>query len=340
MIKGRACRATGAVISALAVLLSGSDLSAKTLEVGPNHRLKLPSAAAAIAGNGDIIEIEPGEYADCAVWSASGLTIEGRRTGAVIADRTCEGKGLFITRGNDITIRNLTFARARAPEGNGAGIRVEGKNLTVERSRFIDNENGILAGNSPGSILISGSEFLRNGKCAPTCAHGIYVGHIALLRVTSSKFSETKEGHHIKSRALRTELIGDDIRDGRDGTASYLVDIPNGGSLVMENNTLEKGPHSSNARAAVLVDDIGFYQVPELTFANNRFVNDGNATTIFVLNWSSVPPKLDANRLVGHVVAVSEDGISVHRLHEYAGWLMTWTRRMVHFAKGKIWGQR
>jgi len=305
MIKGRACRATGAVISALAVLLSGSDLSAKTLEVGPNHRLKLPSAAAAIAGNGDIIEIEPGEYADCAVWSASGLTIEGRRTGAVIADRTCEGKGLFITRGNDITIRNLTFARARAPEGNGAGIRVEGKNLTVERSRFIDNENGILAGNSPGSILISGSEFLRNGKCAPTCAHGIYVGHIALLRVTSSKFSETKEGHHIKSRALRTELIGDDIRDGRDGTASYLVDIPNGGSLVMENNILEKGPKSDNPSAMVVIGAEGTTQpTPTLVFANNVVLNDGKET-VFVKNLTATPAILRANSLTGKVVPLS-----------------------------------
>ena len=63
----------------------------------------------------------------------------------MLSDKSCGGKAIFITLGSDITIRNLTFARARVPDRNGAGIRAEGRNLTVEHSRFIDNENGILA---------------------------------------------------------------------------------------------------------------------------------------------------------------------------------------------------
>ena len=43
--------------------------------------------------------------------------------------------------GSDITIRNLTFQRARVPDKNGAGIRAEGGNLTIEHSRFLNNEN-------------------------------------------------------------------------------------------------------------------------------------------------------------------------------------------------------
>ena len=34
----------------------------------------------------------------------------------------------------------------------------------------------------------------------------------------------TKQAHHIKSRAKRTEVIGCDIQDGLDGTASYEVE--------------------------------------------------------------------------------------------------------------------
>ena len=50
---------------------------AATLKVGPNQTYKAPSAAAAVAKNGDHIEIEPGQYFDCAVWNADNLVIEG-----------------------------------------------------------------------------------------------------------------------------------------------------------------------------------------------------------------------------------------------------------------------
>jgi len=299
----------GAALS-LMLIFCGSNAVARTLEVGPNRPFKLPSAAAAAAAAGDVIEIEPGEYFDCAVWSARGLTIEGRGAGVVITDKTCEGKALFITRGDDITIRNLTFARARVPDRNGAGIRVEGRNLTVERSRFIDNEDGILAGSASDSrILIANSDFIRNGVCDPDCAHGIYIGQVALLHVENSRFFGTKDGHHIKSRALRTELIGNDIADGKDGTSSYLVDIPNGGSLIMEKNALEKGPNSSNYSAAVMIGAEGVTQrTAELRITGNQFVNDNENETVFVKNLTATEAVLDGNILKGKAVPLSGDG--------------------------------
>jgi hypothetical protein len=296
----------------VALQLCGT-VSAKTLEVGAVRQYKQPSAAAAAVANGDIVEIDPGEYFDCAVWSANHITIEARGSGAIITDKTCEGKALFITRGDDIIIRNLTFTRARVPDENGAGVRVEGKNLTIEHSRFINNENGILAGDSPTSrIVVSNSEFIRNGKCGVACAHGIYVGKVALLHVDHSKFFETKEGHHIKSRALRTELIANDIEDGKEGTASYLVELPNGGSLVMLNNVLEKGPNNGNHSVAVMIGAEGVTQrTAELTIAGNKFTNDESHQTIFVKNLTATEAALSANTFEGKVVPLSGDG-AVH----------------------------
>lgn len=300
----------GTLLTATLLLLS-SMASAKTLEVGADKPFKMPSEAASVAIAGDTIEIDPGEYVDCAVWSARSLTIEGRGSGAVIADKACEGKALFVTRGDDIKIRNLTFTRARVPDQNGAGIRSEGQNLTIEHSRFIDNQNGILAGDSPQSrIFISNSEFLRNGVCAPVCAHGIYIGHIELLHVERSKFMETREGHQIKSRALRTELIGNEIADGPNGTASYLVDIPNGGSLIMENNVLEKGPASSNHSAAVVIGAEGVtQQTIELKFAGNQFANDATDPTVFVKNITATEAAIIGNSLKGKIIPLSGDGV-------------------------------
>lgn len=306
-------RPLGAIAAAIAVLCLCKPASARTLEVGPDQNLKTPSAAAAIAAPGDTIEIAPGEYFDCAVWSVDNLTIEGKGDGTVITDKTCQGKALFVTKGNDITIRNLTFTRARVPDQNGAGIRVEGKNLTIEHSHFIDNENGILTDNSPQSrIIIKNSEFIRNGKCESACAHGVYIGHIALLHIENSKFLETRDGHHIKSRALRTELIGNEIADGPKGTASYEVELPNGGSLMMENNTLEKGPNNGNRTAAVSIGAEGVTQhTDELIFKGNKFTNDDPHETFFVKNLTATEAVLTGNSFKGKVAPLSGDG-SVH----------------------------
>src|SRR5947209_1744084 len=84
-----------------------SIASARTLVVGADRELTSPSAAAAVAVDGDVITIDPGEYFDCAVWRANRLIIEGGAEDVVVTDKTCEAKALFIVRGDDITIRNL-----------------------------------------------------------------------------------------------------------------------------------------------------------------------------------------------------------------------------------------
>jgi hypothetical protein len=315
-------------------LFSCAPADARTLMVGADQELKLPSAAAAVARDGDTIIIAAGEYFDCAVWRANHLTIEGKGTDVVITDKACEGKGLFIARGNDMTIRNLTFTRARVPDGNAAGIRAEGVNLRVEHSRFVNNENGILANPSPGStITIVDSEFIRNGKCDPNCAHGIYTGEIALLHIEHSKFLETKVGHHIKSRALRTELIGNEIADGETGTSSYLVDIPNGGSLVMTDNIMEKGPHSSNPEVAIMIGAEGSSRSPgKLIFSGNTFTNHTSTSAIFIKNWTSEKVELDHNTLNGPVTPVSQDGYLLHRVRGWLGETVVISKRLIKTA--------
>jgi len=288
---------------------------AKTISVGPDRQIKTLGDAAKAAADGDTVEIDPvkGGWFDCATWNANNLTIVGKGDGVIITDKTCGGKALFITHGNDITIRNITFQRARVPDKNGAGIRAEGANLRVEHARFINNENGILSGVSPQStIAIYDSEFTGNGKCDPSCAHGVYIGAIALLHIERCVFKDTHQGHHVKSRAKRTELIGNTIEDGPTGTASYLVDIPNGGALVMRDNTLEKGPESENHSTAVSIGEEGIENpTGEITVANNKFTNDLSVETIFVRNGTATEAKLTGNTLKGKVKPVDGDG-SVH----------------------------
>jgi hypothetical protein len=275
-----------------------------TLKVGPNETYKAPSAAAAVAKNGDHIEISPGQYFDCAVWNADDLVIEGTGPGVVITDKTCWGKGLFVIEGNNTTVRNLTLTRSRVPDMNGAGIRLDKGSLTVDTVKFFDNQTGILGGVPGTTVTIRNSDFDRNGT-----VHGIYLDKIDLLRVENSRFSNTRQGHSIKSRALRTEVIGCTIADGPDGTSSYLIDVPNGGSITVRDNTLEKGPKAENHTTAIAIGEEGVNRpTPEITITNNNFRNDGDYQTALVWNVTATPAMLKGNKLSGAVILLKGEG--------------------------------
>ena len=301
------------IATALAIgFLPGLALPA-TLEVGPGKPFAVPSAAAAVARDGDRIAIGAGSYSDCAVWTANDLTIEGEGADSTLITGTpCGGKALFITRGNAIVIRGLALTNAHVGDFNGAGIRAEGGDLTVEHVRFVNNEDGILAGSLPGrTIIVRDSAFIGNGTCAGGggCAHGVYVGQIGLLRIERTRFFETREGHHIKSRAERTEIVGCDIADGTFGSASFSVDIPNGGAVLVLNTHIQKGPKSQNHTAAIMIGAEGVSQpTPDIVVQGNVFLVEGTYDAYLVNNVTATEASLRGNTLQGNARALHGDG--------------------------------
>jgi hypothetical protein len=278
------------------------------LLVGPERSLRAPSDAAAVAEDGDVVRIDPGEYVDCAIWRANGLVLQAPDGAAHMRDRACAGKAIWVIGGADVTVDNITFSGARVPDQNGAGIRAEGRDLTVRNSRFFDNENGILAAPVEGStVLIEGSAFERNGKCAANCAHGVYVSGIARLKIVDTVFREQRQGHHIKSGALALEVTSNTIEDGPEGTASYLIDVISGGEVVIADNVMHKGPKSENRSAAIHIAGESAtgsaYRI-----SNNRFRSDNPQEVAFVRNRSVVPAALEGNRLEGTVVPLVGPG--------------------------------
>jgi hypothetical protein len=300
----RARRAGGAVLGALGWLLACAvDAAAEVLEVGPERSLQVPSEAAALAKDGDIVRIDPGDYVDCAVWHASGLVLEAPEGAAHVRDRACADKAIWVIAGDDVTVDNITFSGARVADQNGAGIRAEGRNLTVRHARFYDNENGILAGNREGStILIERSTFERNGKCAANCAHGIYVNRIDRLKIIGSTFREQRSGHHVKSGALALEVSGSRIEDGPDGTASYLIDIVGGADVLIADNVMAKGPKSENWGTAIHISSKSSPpDGPGYRISGNRFRSGTSERVAFVRNRTVIPAVLEGNRLEGNV---------------------------------------
>jgi hypothetical protein len=310
--RGWAALSSGAAMLAVALGAVPVASAGVTFAVGPGQAYTAPSQVAAKVADGDRVEIAPGIYYDCAIWRASDLTIEGTGPGVVLTDKTCAGKAIMVIDGDNATVRNLTLQRARVPDRNGAGIREEGRDLTVDGVTFIDNEDGILANPSPQStIVVRDSDFERNGldSCQTWCAHGIYVSVAKLLQVEHSRFSETRQGHSIKSRARHTEVIGCDIEDGPDGTSSYLIDVPNGGSLLVRGNTLEKGPKTANRHTAIAIGEEGVhYPTAQILIENNTFRNDGSYLTALLWNVTATPAILRRNTLSGPITPLEGAG--------------------------------
>ncbi len=104
-------------------------------------------------------------------------------------------------------------------------------------------------------------------------------------------------------------LIDNDIEDGPAGNSSYLVDISNGGDLLMQGNTLEKGLHSENNDTAVAIGAEGVKNpTNSLVIRDNSFTNDMEVPTSFVHNRTTTPAILSGNHLQGQVTPLIGPG--------------------------------
>jgi hypothetical protein len=296
-------------------MISCASAQGTTYAVGADREYKTLSQVVQKLKSGDTVTIAPGEYFDCAFIKTDNVTIEGLGPNgtSVLTDKVCGGKAILVISGAHVTIRNLTLTRARVPDMNGAGIRDESPELIVDRVKFINNQNGILTGTpaGTGTLIVRDSEFDKNGACEPSCAHGIYAGNLQSLRVERSKFTDTRRAHHIKSRALRTEVIDSTITDGPDGTASYEIDIPNGGNVLIRGNNIQKGPKAENHTAAIMIGEEGVAQPSrEILIENNVFKNTGDYDTYFVNNFTATEAVLKNNKFSGRVKPLKGDGSS------------------------------
>ena len=256
----------------------------RTWRVGPDRALTTPSAAAAVARDGDTVLIDRGTYSgDVAVWTQDDLTLRGHggRAHLRAAGASAQGKAIWVIAGDRTTVDRIEFSGATVPDDNGAGIRQEGDGLTVTRSWFHDNQDGILTGAAPDSdIVITRSRFFRNGG-GDGYTHNIYVGAVRSLRVTGSWLWGADVGHELKSRAARNTIVGNLISDRR-GTASYSIDLPNGGRSLVAGNTVVQGPRSENS-TLVSYGEEGLTGSRVLRVIGNTFVNRRTSGTFVSL---------------------------------------------------------
>lgn len=248
-----------------------------TLIVGNLQAYTMISAAVAAAKPGDTILVQAGTYTNDFPAAINGLTIEGvgGQVTLVATKQPPNGKAIFDVSGNTV-LKNLTFSGVTVPDGNGAGVRYESGNLTVESCVFHNNQNGLLGGVDPnGTITIDSSEFYANGTSAGN-THNMYIGDIKQFTLTNSYVHDANVGHEVKSRAENNTITGNRIFDNN-GTSSYSIDLPNGGNATIANNVIEQGANGQNGTILAYGEEGNLHAGTKVSLTGNTIVNDMKA---------------------------------------------------------------
>jgi hypothetical protein len=101
---------------------------------------------------------------------------------------------------------------------------------------------------------------------------------------------------------VRSEIVNNVIHDGDKATSSYLIDIPDGGTLIATGNRLEKGPGFENDAAIAIGEESQKNATPEIRIENNSFNNRHTKPAFFIWNMTKTEPSLRANTFEGKVV--------------------------------------
>ncbi len=264
------------VATGMLLLAASAQAAGGRLEVGPNKELKTLSAASMLAKDGDLIEVEAGDYvADVAIWKQSEIVIRARngRVRLVASGAAAEAKAIWVVRGGKLTVEGFDFVGAKVKDKNGAGIRLEKGRLSVVDCGFFDNENGILTGGDAESTLeIQNSEFGNNGH-GDGQSHNLYVGAIAMLKVTGSYFHHARVGHLLKSRAAQNLIYYNRLTDETGGRASYELEFPAGGLAYVVGNIIQQSSTTENPNVVSFGAEGYRYPENRLYLVNNTLVD-------------------------------------------------------------------
>lgn len=264
------------VATGMLLLAASAQAAGGRLEVGPNKELKTLSAASMLAKDGDLIEVEAGDYvADVATWKQNEIVIRARngRVRLVASGAAAEAKAIWVVRGGKLTVEGFDFVGAKVKDKNGAGIRLEKGRLSVVDCGFFDNENGILTGGDAESTLeIQNSEFGNNGH-GDGQSHNLYVGAIAMLKVTGSYFHHARVGHLLKSRAAQNLIYYNRLTDETGGRASYELEFPAGGLAYVVGNIIQQSSTTENPNVVSFGAEGYRYPENRLYLVNNTLVD-------------------------------------------------------------------
>lgn len=292
-----------AAIPAAAPLAQPGGAPFTVAETGQGYG-SLQQALDAIGSGSATVMVAPGTYRECAVQDAGRVAIRAVEPGKAVFDGVaCEGKAAFVLRGDSTFVEGIVFANLAVEDGNGAGIRMEGGEVTVSQSWFRDSQQGILTHADPaGRLTVDKSTFSGLGTCegAGGCAHSIYAGELGEVVVTRTRFERGRGGHYLKSRAARTDARDSSFDDAAGQGTNYMIDLPNGGTGAIEGNRFVQGRDKENYSAFIAVGAEGAsFSSDGLQITGNdaRFAPGVRRSSAFVADWTGDRLVIEGNTL-------------------------------------------
>ncbi len=282
-----------------------------TLTVGSGLQYTTIAQAVAASHDDDVIQVQAGTYKNDFVQINDSITLQAVGGMATI-EATVPPSNLkgILTVGDgghapNVAIDGFVLSGATisaAAGNNGAGIRYQSGNLTLYDDVVQGNQDGLLATPAvanTGTIIVNASTFAANGA-GDGYSHNIYVNHIQQFTFEDSVSTGALAGHDIKSRALNTTIVNSTISDGATGTASYEIDLPNGGHALIQGNTIQQGPASRNPVIISYGEEGAVPAGSTLTVVGNTILNDLHShTPTAVRNASSVVAAVSGNQYYG-----------------------------------------
>ncbi len=275
-------------------LLTGYS-NATIWHVGSTQTYTLPSQVKNLVQDGDTIYIDGGVYPnDATKWVKKNLKFIGLGTGSnrAILQYTGDipnGKGIFVfeTPGtcDNPYLENIVFDGAQVSDGNGgngAGIRFQANNITVNNCKFTNCQNGILEGNgsvTTSNVIILNSEFQNNGyqlQNDPTYSgyeHNIYISASADTLIVKNCYFHHPRGqaNSLKTRAQRSYILYNLIDEEATGYGSWELNIAQGGLNIIIGNIIIQG--SAGANHGIIGYDAVTNSLEDFYFVNNTVIN-------------------------------------------------------------------
>jgi hypothetical protein len=279
----------------LTIVVFVIESKASIWNVGPTRTYTLPSQVRLLVQDGDTVYIDGGIYTnDATKWIKNNLKIIGLGTGSnhTILQYTGDipnGKGIFVFESpgicDNVYLENIVFDGAQvsnANGGNGAGIRFQANNITVNNCKFTNCQNGILEGNgsvTSSNVIIINSEFYNNGYQLPNdptysgYEHHIYISASADTLVVQNCYFHHPRGqaNSLKTRAQRSYILYNLIDEEATGYGSWEINIAQGGLNVIMGNIIIQG--SAGANHGIIGYDAATNSLEDFYFVNNTVIN-------------------------------------------------------------------